>query len=158
MNRVCLGRLSSPGIVVSLALLILLPIAASAALGDNEQSVVGDQARLKGTHRLIRGPKYSVHEISTPAGHVVHEFLSPSGTVFAVSWQGPALVDLHTLLGSYFEQYTQVVASRPPSPEAPTNINVPGLVFQQSGHMRAFRGRAYVPSLIPQGVDPGEIR
>jgi len=27
-----------------------------------------------------------------------------------------------------------------------------------AGHMRAFYGRAYVPDLLPQGVNPDEIK
>ncbi len=158
MNQACWTRFSSSVIFFSFALLIFLPITAWAALGDNEQSVVADQARLKGTHRLISAPRYSVLEIQTPAGHVIHEFLSPGGTVFAVAWQGPSLVDLRTLLGSYFTQYAQAAATTSRSPEARVGVSSPGLVVQQSGHMRAFRGRAYIPRLIPQGVDINEIQ
>jgi len=31
-------------------------------------------------------------------------------------------------------------------------------VFAQSGHMRSFHGQAYIPQLVPQGVQPSNIR
>jgi len=31
-------------------------------------------------------------------------------------------------------------------------------VFQQGGHARNFHGRAYVPAMVPQGVDVTEIQ
>ena len=34
-------------------------------------------------------PAYTVEQISTSAGVTVNEYLSPNGTVFAVSWRGP---------------------------------------------------------------------
>ena len=37
-------------------------------------------------------------------------------------------------------------------------ITQPGLVIQSGGRMRAFRGRAYVPQLLPPGVTPDDIR
>jgi hypothetical protein len=129
-----------------------------AVLGGNEQSVLADQEHLKGSHRAITSASYSVHEITTASGHVVREFVSPSGTVFAVGWEGPTMVDLSTLLGTYFELYKQSMAQRPPSLNAPIDLETPGFVFQQAGHMRAFHGRAYVPALAPSGAQLGDIR
>jgi hypothetical protein len=37
-------------------------------------------------------------------------------------------------------------------------INDGGLVVQMSGHPRAFTGRAYVPALMPAGVQPESLR
>jgi hypothetical protein len=141
-----------------LLLLIFSSVPLWAALGDNEQSVLADTARLNGSHRAVASANYSMHEIVTPTGHVVREFVSSGGTVFAVIWEGPTSPDLQLLLGTYFEQYQRSMAARPPSLNAPVNIDTPGLVFQQVGHMRAFRGRAYVPALVPDGTDTRAIR
>jgi hypothetical protein len=40
----------------------------------------------------------------------------------------------------------------------PLMIELPGLVVEQSGHARAFAGRAYVPDMLPTGVRTEEIQ
>ena len=62
-------------------------VPARAALGEHAASVAQDQLRMKGQLRQKTGAGYSVEEITTPAGTVVKEFISPSGIVFAVSWR-----------------------------------------------------------------------
>ncbi len=99
-----------------------------------------------------------MHEIQAPSGYTVREFVSPGGTVFAVSWRGPGGIDLQSLLGAYFEPFQQAVAQRGLRGRGPLLLNTPGLVFEQVGHMRAIQGRAYVPQLLPPNMDPNDIR
>ncbi len=40
----------------------------------------------------------------------------------------------------------------------PVVIQSPGIVFVQTGHTRSFHGQAYIPQLVPQGVQPSDIR
>jgi hypothetical protein len=40
----------------------------------------------------------------------------------------------------------------------PISIESSTFVFQQDGNARNFHGRAYVPAMVPQGVDVSEIR
>ena len=61
---------------------------ALAALGGDATSVEGDRVSLKGALRVTPTTEYTVHEIQTPAGIVVREFVSPQGRVFAVTWRG----------------------------------------------------------------------
>ena len=139
------------------ALLIALSAMSFATLGENEGSVKADQAQMRASLRTVRASTHSVHELQTPAGHVIREYVSPSGTVFGVAWQGPSKPDLKQLLGSHFEEL---------QPEAPTTrvrrgpvvVRQPGIVFEMGGHMRAFAGRAYVPQLLPAGVAPEAIK
>ena len=37
-------------------------------------------------------------------------------------------------------------------------IDQPGLVVQMSGHARAFTGRAYLPGLLPAGIQLESIK
>lgn len=136
------------GTVVALA-----PAIAFAALGDNVASIQADQARMKGAIRIHTSQTYTVQEISAPSGTVVREFVAPSGDVFAIAWQGPFMPDLHQLLGSYFDQYSQAAQGRARrARRVPLSIQEPGLVVQTGGHMRAFTGRAYLPDKLPDGV------
>jgi len=77
--------------------------------------------------------------------------------VFAVAWQGPSLPDLRQLLGAYFDQYAGATAARR-ARRAPVLVELPTLVVQSSGHMRAFAGKAYLPQGLPQGVVANEIQ
>jgi len=133
------------------------PGAGWAALGGDVDSVRNDQAQMRASLRVTTATAYSVHEVRAATGHVVREYVSPAGKVFAVSWQGPSIPDMQQIMGSYFEQYSRAAQSRR-SGHGPLLIELPGLVVQQSGHMRAFSGRAYVPQLLPQGVRTEAVR
>jgi len=151
------------GICLPAALLLLaLPLTAWAALGDNAASVVSDQARMKGTLRSVDNRAYVLHEITLPSGAKVREFVSPAGAVFGVAWDGQFPPDLQQLLGAYYQQASLATAERakqePRQRRGPVVIETPGLVFYQGGHLRSFRGQAYIPQLVPQGVQPSDIR
>jgi len=141
-------------------LTLVLPFPAFASLGASENSVQDDQRRLqaKATSAVTRA--YTMHELTSPLGTVVREYVSPAGTVFAVSWQGPFEPDMKQILGSYFEQYSLAAkAQRENQPRrSPLNIHKASLVFQSVGHMRAYFGRAYDPRLLPPGVNADELR
>ena len=145
-------------ILLQFVVLIALTCPSWAALGDNEQSIQRDVARMRGTSRLVKAGAYSMHEIQSPSGYTVREYVSSGGCVFAVSWSGPGGLDLQSLLGTYFTEFRQNAAARPFPSQRPLLLNLPGLVFEQSGHMRSIRGRAYVPQLLPSNMDPNEIQ
>ena len=150
-------------ILFSLSLLVL-PLPAMAVLGDTAASVLDDQARMKGTLRSTDNHTYVMHEITAPSGSVVREFVSPQGAVFGVAWEGQFLPDLQQLLGPYYQQAQQAAASQqeastqPRARRAPIVIETPGLVVYQTGHPRSFHGQAYIPQLVPSGVQASEIR
>jgi hypothetical protein len=91
---------------------------------------------------------------------MVREFVSPSGKVFAVAWQGPSIPDLRQVLGTYFAQYAEAAqaAQKKRAGHGPLMIRESDLVAELSGHQRAFAGRAYVPQLVPLGMQPDAIR
>lgn len=128
-----------------------------AALGEPEQSVQQDRERVAGRSKRTVYPSYTLHEITASGGRVIREYVSPSGTVFAVAWEGPTMPDLSTLLGSYFTAFQQASAS-PTRRHGPLFVQVGSLVVESGGRMRAFRGRAYVTDLIPTNVSKDVIR
>jgi hypothetical protein len=141
-----------------LALLALAwPARVCAELGGSVDSVKADQEQMKGTRRITDAANYSVHEIQAKSGTKVREFVSPSGTVFAVAWDGPWKPDMRQLLGNHFDQYVQAIQSKRPRRGA-VSIQSPDLVVESSGHMRSFTGRAYLPQMTPQNVDPAAIK
>jgi hypothetical protein len=142
--------------LVIVALLYAVP-PAGAALGDNLVSIQGDQLHMNGTLRTVAMPGYLQHEIQTPTGTVVRELSSPAGTVFGVAWEGPFLPDLRQLLGASYDSYVQA-ARKKRLGRGPLLLHLPDLVFESAGHPRGFRGRAYVPRLLPDGVPAGGIR
>lgn len=145
---------------VIVLLTLVLPYPAVASLGASESSVQDDQLRLqaKATSNTTRA--YTIHELTSPLGTVVREYVSPAGTVFAVSWQGPFQPDMKQILGSYFDQYSRAAKKQRENQlrRSLLNINEPSLVFQSTGHMRAYFGRAYDPRLLPPGVSADELR
>lgn len=140
------------------SVLLALAFPAWASLGDSVTSVQNDKARMKGTLRSVATQAYVQHEIQVPNGQLVREFVSPEGTVFGVAWEGPFQPDLQQLLGSYFAPVKQAVAAQQRHGHGPIFVETSGFVFQQGGHARSFHGRAYVPSMVPQGVDVTEIQ
>lgn len=130
-----------------------------AELGGTIASVESDAARLKGTLRLVAAQAYTRHEIQVSTGHVIREYASPDGQVFAVSWEGPTVPDLRQLLGErYFAEFQQAAAARQHYGRHPLLIETPEFVFQQTGHFRDFHGRAYLPQLLPLSLDASAIQ
>ena len=157
------GRRLLPKTAVSLALIISqllasgFPASSWAALGDTEASVTSDAQALKASPRVAVRAAYSVHELQSPTGTVIREFVAPSGVIFAVSWQGPFKPNLSLLLGRYFDDYANAPRS-PASTRSRLLIEQPNLVVHASGHMRAFAGIAYLPQLLPANVVEGDLR
>ena len=138
-------------------LILALPALAWAALGGNASSVQADQAQMGASVRITRTATHAVHELQAPGGQVIREYVSPSGIVFGVVWQGASKPDLKQLLGDHFEEVQQALQRRGVR-RGPVVINEPGVVFEMGGHMRAFAGRAYLPQLLPSGVQADAIR
>src|SRR6516165_8784477 len=82
---------------------------ALAGLGEEASSVEADRASMQAALRVTPGVDYELHEIQTPAGAVIHEYVSAQGKVFAVSWRGPGLPDVAGLLGEYSARLAQAV-------------------------------------------------
>jgi hypothetical protein len=144
--------------LTSLAVLLLaVSVPAAATLGEDVSSVRVDQAQMQGTLQVTSAAKFAVHEIRLPSGTALKQYVSPSGMVFAVSWQGPALPDLRQVLGRHFEAYAAAPSARDIG-SASRRGQAPGLVVQSGGHMRAFFGRAYLQQMLPRGVVAEEIQ
>jgi hypothetical protein len=130
---------------------------ALAALGEDATSVENDRLQMKGEVRVLPAAGYAVHEIRTPSGTVVREYVAPSGKVFGVAWRGPTMPDLRQTLGSHFEELVAAAGS-PHGGHHNLVVEKPDLVLHSGGHMRAFAGHAFVPALLPAGVSADVIQ
>lgn len=149
---------AAPALLILFGFLIVaFPGSAAAVLGGDALSVQDDQAHLKSDLRVVQTDSGPIHELRVGSATVVREYAGRDGTVFAVAWEGPWLPDLRRLLGAYFDRYADA-AHLQQGTRGRLVIREPGLVVEISGHMRAFVGRAYVPDMMPAGVDADTIR
>jgi len=145
----------------AIALTVGLSAPAAAALGGSAATVENDRVSMQGAlMRMTRNDDFAVHEIRTATGTMVREYVSRAGTVFAVVWQGPWTPDLRQLLGDSFErvQRSMQAARQARKARGVVAIDEPDLVVHISGHQRAFYGRAYMPGLVPSGMQAEVIR
>lgn len=146
--------------VRSIVLLVLVvPTLAWGELGGNAASVRTDQVRMKASvmRAAPTDPNFNVQQSQTPSGVTIKEYLSISGTVFAVSWHGPLMPNLKQLLGQYFTNYV-TAAKHSRSGHNHLGIQQADLVVHTGGHLRAFSGIAYIPSLMPAGVTVAQLK
>jgi hypothetical protein len=147
--------------MVVTTLVVALPSSGWASLGGDSASVDADRVRVQGALlRIVRSDAFTLHEVQSSSGTTIREYMSSTGTVFAVAWEGPWLPNLRQILGPYFETYQRAVQAGPANRRSrgSLKIDLPELVVQMSGHPRAFSGRAYVPQLMPQRMQAESIR
>jgi hypothetical protein len=102
---------------------------------------------------------YKVHELTSANGTIIREYVSSKGLVFGVAWQAPFMPNMEQLLGSY-------VTNLQTASKSQTHVrHLRGLivrtndfVFVSGGHMRFWKGTAYVPSLVPSNVPVEVVR
>ena len=139
---------------------------AHAALGGNAQSVQADQANMEAARTSARQmfaavqSTYTIQSLTLPSGTVVHEYLSATGQVFAVTWQGSTMPDLQQILGGYMGGVADAVKTyRGQHPGiGPVSLSTDNVVIQAGGHMGVYVGRAYLPSALPAGVALSDIQ
>jgi uncharacterized protein DUF2844 len=132
---------------------------ARASLGGDAASVAADAAELHGIAHFTPLPQYDIQEITSDSGMRVREFLTRDGIVFAVTWNGPVVPDLRTLLGPSFASYTEGLAAlKHPGTHRSVRLASSALVVESGGHMRAYSGRAYLPLLVPAAASPADLR
>jgi hypothetical protein len=144
-------------VTVALTCLVAAP-PAYATLGGDVSTVVANHASLGGTVQITalgavgNGER---HELSLPSGVVVREYVA-KGSVYAISWSGARPPDLRELLGSYFPKLSR--ATGVPGSHHRMILRGEDFSVDTMAHRGSFAGRAWVPSLVPAGVDVGALR
>jgi len=100
---------------------------------------------------------YTVSQSTLDSGTVVREYSDTAGKVFAVSWRGPMLPDLRTLLGEKFAVMTGAAGQRARAGHSQLALDQSDVVLVSNGHMRSFAGHAWIPSALPAGFDTTTI-
>jgi hypothetical protein len=100
---------------------------------------------------------YTVSQSTLDSGTVVREYSDAAGKVFAVSWRGPTVPDLRTLLGDKFAVMTGAAAKRAQAGHSQLALERADVVLVSTGHMRAFAGHAWLPGALPPGFDTATI-
>jgi uncharacterized protein DUF2844 len=131
------------------------PKNARATLGADVASIAANEQRLDGARQVLKLASGERHDLQLRSGIVVHQYVSPGGAVYALTWRGPRMPDLRELLGPYFEQLARRDL-RPWSGHHRVSLVGSDLVVHSSGHRGSFAGRAWVPSLVPPGIDIDE--
>ena len=98
---------------------------------------------------------YTVWTSVLATGTVVQEYVNASGQVFALSWQGRLLPDLNSFLGTYAGEYQQAVDQKQSSSQrnAFVSTHKTNIVISSHGRMGNFKGHAYLPALVPSGLN-----
>ena len=148
-------------ILLCLGLLTMSPASsrqAYATLGERADSITKDCNALSAVKRATTSrANYTIQELATE-GTTVREYLTPSGVVFAVAWNGLVHPDLTSLLGAYSEEYRNAKRQLPRKHgQKLTQVKSDRVVVETWGHMRNLQGRAYLPALVPAGVKADEI-
>ena len=144
---------------VTLCLALSWSAPVGAHLGSDLVSVQADAQLLQGVVSTRAFANYDVLQIATAAGQTVREYLDRRGQVFAVTWSSVAPPDLAQVLGPYHPQYAAGLSALDhPGLKRSVRVATPALIVESSGHLRAYSGRAYLPALLPGGVDLAAIR
>ena len=154
--RLPLGARIAAGLLAAVVCGLAAP-SAWATLGQPAESIAADQQFLRGETRSIGTANMRVDEITAADGNTVREYVSPAGLVFAVAWSGPQVPDLTRLLGAYFGEF-QSVARSAVRRHGPIQLRSAHLVVESGGHVRALRGRAYLPHLLPESIALESVR
>jgi hypothetical protein len=140
-----------------LGLLMLAP-AARAALGEDRSSVAADSRALGGSSPVVTTTaRYELHETRTADGGVVRQYVNSRGTVFAVTWSARFRPNLQQLLGAHYAEYLSAARGRA-SGHHVFSVVTPDLVLGITQRPRGSAGTAHLPSLLPEGVRPEELR
>ena len=124
---------------------------AHAALGGSADTVDADRKALQAVHSTTTPRSgYTVVEVVSDATSV-REFVSASGVVFGIAWNGYVHPDLMLLLGSYWDEYS-VVRQKAARNTGRTRqrLATENIVVEKWGHMRNLQGRAYSPVWSPR--------
>ncbi|MFS2004159.1 DUF2844 domain-containing protein [Duganella sp. CT11-25] len=149
-------------LVLMLFLSLLQGALAYAALGGAPSDFGGTPVKQAARSLAAAGSDstaavYTVSQSTLDSGTIVREYSDAAGVVFAVSWSGPTLPDLRTLLGDKFTAMTAAAGKRPKAGHSQLAVEQSDVVIVSNGHMRSFAGHAWLPSALPAGFDTNTI-
>ncbi|KXU93477.1 hypothetical protein CR51_29255 [Caballeronia megalochromosomata] len=153
MTKIRIPHYGAAGLVI-LAIGAMAP--AHAQLGAAARAASASDGDV--VHRA-QGGIVQYRETTDAQGIVVREYADTSGQVYAVSWRGPAMPDIRSLLGAYFETFRQgAQASIGDAGLHSARVVKGNLVVENRVRLREFSGRAWLASALPAGVTATDIQ
>jgi Protein of unknown function (DUF2844) len=127
---------------------------AHAQLGETQGSSADTQSR-----SLLNGA-IRIHTFTDEGGTAVTEYATSTGKVFAYTWHGPTVPDLHALLGKYDMSFRKGSAAQLDGTHNlhASHVERSDVVVESGGRMRSYVGRAWLPQALPAGVTAGDLR
>jgi hypothetical protein len=145
------------GLAAAWVAALLQPMQALAVLGGDVSATRRTAQAADARQSLAL--RYRTFETVAPDGSSIREYARPDGIVFAVAWSTRIKPDLPTLLGQHFQPFAQAARQKAaPGMSRQIAVQQGDLVVHSAGHLNAFAGRAYVRSLVPEGVDVDALR
>ncbi|SAL64415.1 hypothetical protein AWB71_03745 [Caballeronia peredens] len=139
-------------LLATVSLVAAMPAHAQLGAARDADSAAGDVI-----HRAQSG-LVEYHETTDPSGIVVREYVDSSGKVYAVSWRGPAMPNVQSLLGAYFDTFKEGANATIGAAGLHTARVAQGdLVVENRMRLREFSGRAWLASALPPGVSATDI-
>jgi hypothetical protein len=155
-------RSRAAALVAGLAAAGLAASPAQAVLGGDASSVAADNVRLNATRHQVSAMSAQVgsHEITLADGSSIREYTTPGGIVFAVAWSTRFKPDLASLLGQHAGAYAAAASEAMKAPGIRRHVELQrgDLVVQSGGRLNAFVGKAWLRSLVPEGVNVDALR
>jgi hypothetical protein len=136
---------------VAVGATVVAPTTARATLGGDAASVAANQKTLGGALRIEKLAYGERHVLELASGTMIRQLVSPTGVVYAVTWHGHRMPDLRELFGSYAAQLSR--RDRVKGGRHGMAFTGTDFMMRATGHGQTFAGRAWVPSLVPAGVD-----
>ncbi len=152
------GHARRCALVAAGALCLLVSTAVHAGLGELVDSIGRDHLALGGkTLTVTPAVAYDIHETTTADGARIRQYVSRSGTVFAVAWSARTQPDLSILLAKQHDAYISATNAHHGNRHVFT-VSTPELVISVLRVPRGFEGAAHVPALVPAGTSTSELR
>lgn len=138
---------------------LLFTTSAWATVGQGTSSVQSDMAQLKGKNlKITTNSVYTTYSFYA-RGDTIKEYANSSGVIFAMTWRGVTQPLLRDVLGKYYNGYSSKFAARVQARiRHPFVVKTPSIKVMRGGHMRDWRGVAFVQSLAPSGVTAGDLQ
>ena len=146
-------------VALSAMLTGLLPITdACAALGGTMATTAPSGASAPPVVQLNGALLVRTHVDA--GGTTLNEYASSTGQIFAYTWQGPTMPDLPALLGAYNASYRVGAADGYAASHDlhAARVARSDVIVESGGQMRSYVGRAWLPTALPAGVTPADLR
>lgn len=172
-SRECHARVGDrPFVLVGLALAAAVFAAPSAfaelggapTLAASQRVAIGSRKaanQAAGTTTAESTASWSMREVTLPDGLIQREYLTADGAVFAVAWRGSHRPELSVLLGTHYARQmsgnARVQRQLGRGSHATTSQMDEEFSVHASSRQRSSTGVAWLPRMLPAGVDPDTL-